>query len=163
MFGTPLAPIGHTLAEVMPIGSQTGDNCPPMEQVYCMDRLLVSTEDHFKSHSQNTMPLSSNSNVNQNVHPMPIGPNVGFNTVPLHCHCNVNTPVYRSIQCQSEFDPPLSSRNKYHIWIINTGRSLIGKASPRIGTGNVDPATKTGDQLVTNLGTRLLWGPTEVS
>ena len=49
------------------------------------------------------------------------------------------------------------------IWIIDTGRSLIGKASARIGTGHFNPATKTGDQLVTNLGTRLLWGPTEVS
>ena len=49
------------------------------------------------------------------------------------------------------------------IWIINTGRSQIGRASERIGTGNVNPATKAGDQLVTNLATRLLWGPTEVS
>ena len=49
------------------------------------------------------------------------------------------------------------------IRIINNGRSPIGRASARIGTGHVNTSSKFRDQLVTNLGTRVLWRPTEVS
>ena len=83
-------------------------------------------------------------------------------------HRNVNSVRHRPIRRKSINRPPIRGINpSSNLWTIDNRRSPIDRASAQIGTGHVNLSSiyrqSIGDQLVTNLGTRVLWRPTEVS